>query len=368
MYIENLTEQIISIDDIYLDPNNPRFWTERTGKDIPDSKVTDDNVQTRTAESIKTHGIAELRDSILRNGFLPLDRIVVRELDGNAGSFVVVEGNRRLAALRLLRKDIEEDIIDEEHIDEDYLRTLKQQTDTLSVLIYNGLEKDDISWLLQGIRHISGIRDWQPAQRARLVSDQIDNKGMKFREAGQQFGLTPHAVGRLYRAYKALEQMREDDEFQSRADNKYFSLFEEAYRNKNVRKWLSWNDDKNKFEDIDNLKQFYEWITPDDEHDNERRIDNPKEIQKLGYLIDGNYKSLLDQVDQHKITIDSAYDSATEREASKNWQHAMTQVGEIIDDIPNSVLRDNTAEFLKELKIIESKLKKQRKMAESLSK
>ena len=70
------------------------------------------------------------------------------------------------------------------------------------------------------------------------MAEQIDQHNLRFREAGQKFGLSAQAIGRLYRAYKALEQMRQDDEFQSKARNNYFTLFEEAYRNIDVRNWL----------------------------------------------------------------------------------------------------------------------------------
>jgi len=166
MYVDQLEEQRISVENLFLDPNNPRFWTERTTKDVPDAKIPDDKVQTTTFSAINQHGVEELRDSILRNGFLPLDRIVVRPIAGHDGKYVVVEGNRRLAALKSLRQQIADDLISEENISADYLENLKESTDVLEVLVYTGTDTADIAWRLQGIRHISGIRDWQPAQRA----------------------------------------------------------------------------------------------------------------------------------------------------------------------------------------------------------
>ncbi len=80
MYTNELEERAIAIDNLCLDPNNPRFWTEKTTRDIPDRKIPDPEVQSHVQDEIKDHGIAELFNSILRNGFLPLDRIVVREL------------------------------------------------------------------------------------------------------------------------------------------------------------------------------------------------------------------------------------------------------------------------------------------------
>lgn len=106
MYNDQLEERQVEISSVFLDPNNPRFWSEQTkiSNEVPDSKVPEDVHQLRAFDRIKNHGLEELKNSILRNGFLPLDRIVVRELVGLSGSYVVIEGNRRLAALKWLRR------------------------------------------------------------------------------------------------------------------------------------------------------------------------------------------------------------------------------------------------------------------------
>ena len=307
MYIDQLEVSKLRFDQIFLDPNNPRFWAEKTTRDVPDAKIPGPRVQSRAFDDISTkHGIRELRDSILRNGFLPLDRIVVRPIETHEGKFVIVEGNRRFAALKSLREEIEVGTVDEDGISDDYLENLLTDTRELEVLIYGGVETHDISWLLQGIRHIGGIRAWSPAQRGRLVAEQIDERGIGFREASQTFGLSAQAVGRLYRAYKALEQMRDDDEFGGKARNEYFTLFEEAIRKKPVQEWLGWNNDAWKFETEINLKRFYSWISPDEEHENERRIHDPRQIKDLASLIAGNHSILLDQIDNYELSIEKA--------------------------------------------------------------
>jgi len=218
MYNDLLQEKTIRVDDLFLDPNNPRFWSEQTQRtaDIPDSKVSDEVNQSKTRNRIGEHGLEELKNSILRNGFLQLDRIVVRQLGDQPGKYVVIEGNRRLAALKLLREQIAQGTV-AESVSEDYLNMIKSNTDAIGVLVYEGADKKDIAWILEGIRHIGGIRDWMPAQQGKLVADQIDKEGLTLAEAGQPFGLSAQAVGRRYRSYKALEQMRQDEEFQGRS-------------------------------------------------------------------------------------------------------------------------------------------------------
>ena len=122
MYADELSDAYIEFEKIFLDANNPRFWEKSSTRNIPDAKITENKIQLKVEEKISNYGIEDLRLNILRNGFLPLDRIVVRKLNNYDDNYVVIEGNRRIAALRILRKCIEDDVIDEEGIDEDHLK------------------------------------------------------------------------------------------------------------------------------------------------------------------------------------------------------------------------------------------------------
>ena len=367
MYTDQLDEQTIAFDDIYLDPNNPRFWTEKSVREVPDNRIPDARIQDRTLDSISQHGISELRDSIVRNGFLPLDRIVVRPLTDNAEQFVIVEGNRRFAALTVLRREIADGTVAEDGLELDYLEGLQENTNNLDVLVYRGTDTHDISWLLQGIRHISGIRPWSPAQRARLVSKQIDDNGLTFRAAGQTFGLSAQAVGRLYRAYKALEQMRGDDEYSGKAKNEYFTLFEEAIRNRYVRDWLGWDNDSFSFQDMDNLSQFYSWICPDDEHDNERRVHDPRQIKDLGVLIAGGHHTLINQVDNYEETIGQARAKVDGIVSKSAWQDKIQQARNIIADLPQEVMFEEPTAFMEALLEIEGQIAQRKAVLEALT-
>ena len=366
MYNDQLVDATIHIDNLYLDPNNPRFWSEHTRRHVPDSRIKEPKIQSRVEDQISRHGIEELHFSILRNGFLPLDRIVVRPIAGDRKKYVVVEGNRRLAALRLLRQRIDEDTIVEDKAPPEYLDELIEQTNNLNVLIFEGTDSDDISWILQGIRHIGGIRNWEPAQRAKLVADQIDEQSAGFTETGQKFGLSSRAVGRLYRAYKALEQMRGDDEFGKAARNDYFSLFEEAYRNRTVRHWLDWSEDKVRFDNASNLKTFYSWITPDEDMEGRRRIHEPKNVKSLGRLIEGDNKMLMSRVDQHDIDIEVAESQANEEALTDTWRQTIERSLALIQSLSVDVISENPEECRDSLIQISAQIGKYIKMAESL--
>ena len=361
MHISDLKPQSIEFDKIFLDPNNPRFWTDGDFKSVPDKKISDPSVQNKAISDIKSHNIDELKFSILRNGFLPLDRIVVRPIPDN--NYVVVEGNRRFAALRLLKKQIEFDEIKEEGINKQYLDNLLRSIERLDVLVYEGGESSqDITWLLQGVRHIGGIKRWEPAQSAKLLAEQIEKNGASFNHAGQSFGISAREVGKRYRAFKALEQMKTDDEFSMMAENNYYSLFEQAIGKKDVKDWLSWNDHEYLFENIANLKDFYSWITPNDSLKGKinidgRKINDPKQISKLAELIRKNQIGLLSE-DLH---IDDAY--SMQDSPAYNWKSTLDNILKVLGQIPTDAYDEDG--FVDKISELEQKLVTIKKRAQT---
>ncbi|MBB5879673.1 hypothetical protein GGR74_000821 [Xanthomonas arboricola] len=350
MYTDKLKTKKVNIDDIYLDPNNPRFWVEVTRSTIKDGRVKEVSVQKRTVQEIDKHGIDDLYNSILRNGFLLMDRIVVRALKGDPGKYVVVEGNRRFRSLSKLRADIRGENVREADVPSEDLASLLKNTNNLEVLVYEGDQTEDISWMFQGIRHISGIRDWEPAQRAKLVADQIDTHGKTLTSAGQHFGLSAIAAGRLYRTHRALSQMARDEEFASKVRNDYFSLFEEAYRNTTIRGWLGWSEQENNFKNTDNLKRFYSWITPDEENQSRRRVHDPKQLKDVAYLIENEHTTLLSQFEGFILTIADARHAATDIEPkAQDWRLAMRTAESLLGGLPQSAMADDPEEFLEAL-------------------
>lgn len=151
----------VELKDVFLDPNNPRFSTESQGI-VPEEKITEASIQEKCFTKIKDYGIDDLKESIKRVGFVQIDKVVVRELKKTSAKkqFVVVEGNRRIAALQSLAKELETEITVEEEIKKTILK--------FRVMAYSGKQKD-ISWIIQGIRHISGIRNWPLYQQAEVL-------------------------------------------------------------------------------------------------------------------------------------------------------------------------------------------------------
>ncbi len=151
----------VNLNDLILDPNNPRFASLGQKLDsVPEARFNEAKVQQQTYERMKTprFDVAELRDTIINLGFLPMDRIVVRpwKVPDSKGKYVVVEGNRRVTALKWL---LELHDSGRETFTPEQLKNFTE----LEVLLLDDDEAPINSRLiLPGLRHVSGIKEWGP--------------------------------------------------------------------------------------------------------------------------------------------------------------------------------------------------------------
>ncbi len=183
-----MKEQRIAIDNLMLDPNNPRFvqrfgaqkhfsddvieglqnnilkyFTIRKGtKEYEDS----DNDESFDIDLDEFSDIEDLWNSMSNVGFVPIDRIVVRKLH-NSDKYVVIEGNRRIAtAKKLLKKDNQEKNPEK--------RLSPRITDSLKIVETmffdtEGMNQEDMDHQLAvilGLRHHGSVKEWTPLPKA----------------------------------------------------------------------------------------------------------------------------------------------------------------------------------------------------------
>jgi hypothetical protein len=275
---ERLKEHEIPIESINLDPNNPRL-ADLTTEVTPEERIAEDGVQAATLRRLNegNFDMSGLRASIRRSGLLPLDRVVIRPLQGQEGAYVVVEGNRRIGAIRTLLQLHEAGDVS---LDAAILPGLK----TPRVLV---LEEGDPhrarldQWVIQGVRHFSGIRDWGGYQGAETIRSMVNDMGYSEREVADALTLSIQRVRRSLRVISALEQMNEDEEFGEYATPDVYAYLDEVIRRLTVRNWVGWDDQQRIFTDEDKARRLYSWISPDEELNGERRIPQSADVRLL---------------------------------------------------------------------------------------
>ncbi len=290
--MENLAKYLsklhLKLDDILLDPNNPRFAELGDSMDpIPETRFGESKIQKEAYDKMKSDRfeVSELRDTIKTIGFLPMDKIVVRKWKANPNpennKYVVVEGNRRVTALRWLidlHNSARETFTEEQ---------LKNFTEIEVLLLDQDSAPDSAIWILPGLRHVSGIKEWGPYQKARAVFI-LRESGSSAQEAAQSLGLSTRSANQLWRSYLALEQMRSDEEFGEYAEPKMYSYFEEIFKKPDVRIWLGWDDNERQFTDSARLREMYSWIIgePDDEGNlRDPKLPEAKSIRELSAIL-----------------------------------------------------------------------------------
>jgi hypothetical protein len=284
---ELLSPKDVRLDQLLLDPNNPRFAELGDPPDVvPESRIAEPKVQREAYEKMKNvrFDVGELRDTIRTLGFLPMDRMVVRrwrESDPAKPTYVVVEGNRRAAALRWL---LELHETGRDTLTEDQIANFSQ----LGVLLLDiDRAPDSARWVLPGLRHVSGIKEWGPYQKARTVFV-LREAGATPQEAAQSLGLSTRSANQLWRSYLALEQMSQDEEYEEFAEPRKYSYFEEVFKRPNMRDWLGWNDGDRRFSNEERVKEFYSWVVGEVSDDGERsepKLPEAKSVRELSRFI-----------------------------------------------------------------------------------
>ena len=180
----------VAFESMYIDPNNPRIAEDHDGRYETPDEIFDDALQERmTTRTYEVYRASELEDSIVAQGWIPIDAIIVWEHSGRRGHYVVVEGNTRTAVLRMLREvrlPREEAKLqrlkDRSRTPREELREQEQQvtrirqviadTETLMVFPVRAKTPAELEVVLPkllGVRHVSHARQWGPYATNRYV-------------------------------------------------------------------------------------------------------------------------------------------------------------------------------------------------------
>jgi len=183
----------VPTDDLLLDPQNPRLVGSeplRTQRDIV-KRLWDEMA------------VAEVGLSIAENGYWPAEPLLVIPAESPRGKFVVIEGNRRLAAVLLLRdRALYDDVkADLPRVPKQRLAELEQ----LPVVEYGS--RDDL-WEYLGFQHVHGVRPWNSFSKARYIVHVHDEYREPLDEIARRIGDQYGTVQRLYRGYQILEQAK----------------------------------------------------------------------------------------------------------------------------------------------------------------
>lgn len=333
----------LPLETLLLDPNNYRLQEEEGFRGTTAGRYHLEQVQRSTLQRLRATGLKELHDSIVANGFLPIERIVVTPYEDGAGEaegkYLVIEGNRRVAALKQIR--------DEQAGGVPLPERVVAVLDAVPCLVVDKEGQDAyFRETLMGIRHVGGIKEWGGYQRAKLIADLRDEHQVEPADVAAKLGLSTREVNRRYRAYKALQQMRENDEFGDFAEPKLYPLFHEAVEVGEVKEWLGWDPNSNTFRNDEPLNQFYSIITP-----SETEEGGGEQAPKLkGYGDVRQLRNILPKPEAKRLLLDpersflDALTVANRDELSRKWRSELSEATASLEGISALEVRNFTSE------------------------
>lgn len=277
----NLKDIRVSLSELFLDPDNFRVAKDTDEKKSSLSEIHES--QDDVFKELKKQKLQDLKDSILKNGFLTVDRIVVKKLED--GNYLVIEGNRRVAAFKSLISDYEKGYLEDENI-----KNLIEQSNAISAVLVDGSDLDikDYSNALMGIRHVSGAKKWHGWQSAKLVNNMYEN-GKTLTDIGLMLGITSIDAGRRMRGYKAFQQLENDSLWGNKKETHHYGLLLEFLApNKSAKNWLGWSEQHKSFQNKTNLHRVYKAIAQKDDGTYEvRNTDDARDFIKILENISG---------------------------------------------------------------------------------
>jgi hypothetical protein len=189
--------QYLPLNQLDFDPQNPRFSRYFANDPQPEDHIVE--------RMIKNENVQELMGSIAEQGYFSGEPLLVAK---NGNRYIVVEGNRRLAAVKLLRGDIASVLPSIKQLRE----TAKQRPlENIPCIVFP--ERKDILRYL-GYRHITGAKRWDSLSKARYLEELRQtffadlSLEEQLKSIAQEIGSKSHYVAQMLTGLTVYERAR----------------------------------------------------------------------------------------------------------------------------------------------------------------
>lgn len=285
----------LPVGKLYLDVENPRF----------SYRVENPTEKKLLLILYREYNLRELACSIAENGYFDEEPLVIvprklpeefsdqnwqvlnlndsylKFLEKESTDFTVVEGNRRLATVKLLLDPelIEGGVKQRWPSITDIVRENIQQ---LPVIVYAS-RSDVVPYL--GARHIIGIKKWEPYAKASYIA-QLVEMGKKIEEIQESVGDTVESTRKSYLSYR-LVKIIEEEGLDVRKAESNFSYLLLTLGQKSIREYIGMDKPLSRLdysnpvppEKIDKLKNLFRWFFGEDSK--QPAIDDSRQITNL---------------------------------------------------------------------------------------
>ncbi len=179
----------IPVGELHFDHQNPRLAEFGIENATPESEILN--------TLWEAMDVLELVQSMAASGFFPHEALIVAEEDGKK---IVIEGNRRLAAVKVL---LNPDLAREKGWTiPEITPEVKASLEFLPAIIADREE----SWRYLGFKHVNGPAKWTSYAKAAYIAQVHRDFNVSLSDIASQIGDRHNTVQRLYRGLMVLEQ------------------------------------------------------------------------------------------------------------------------------------------------------------------
>jgi hypothetical protein len=348
--------QWVKLDQLRLDPRNPRL---KEGMENASQAEL-------LAELATEYELQDLARSIADNGYFSEEPLVAVK-DKNKPTWTIVEGNRRLAALQLLERPDAAPRDLRKQWTELSVNRLKRVS-SVPILEYD--KRNEVTPYL-GFRHITGVMQWRPYQKARYISQLVEDNELTFPQIARVIGSKSPTVREHYIAYTLVRQARDQMLIDTTFAEASFGVLRRSLSDPNIRSFIGLELDKSEKElakpipksKSDRVEEFFEWAFGDNETDAVLR--DSRELKKLGAVLasarsldvlrsskdldyafelsGGEEKKLLENLNAASYNLDQALPLSIRHKKSKDVAASLERcrdtLNEILKNFPNLAKR-----------------------------
>lgn len=268
----------IPVDQLHFDPENPRFPIEVA------SGPTDALIE----RFIRDERLAEIIGSIADQGYFQGEPLLV--VQTGTDHYEVIEGNRRLAALKLLTKEYAAPENRPSIVDA--VESAANRPSPVPCLVFSN--RDQILRYL-GFRHITGIKSWSSLQKARYLKQMREKFFANESEADQlvklarEIGSRADYVGQMLAALALYDRAERQNFYDIKGfnpDEVEFSVLATALSYTNICEYVgldSRQDIVGRRVSDDNLKNVIDWLFAT--RDQRSVIGESRNLKKLAAVV-----------------------------------------------------------------------------------
>ncbi len=197
----------VAVERLRLDWQNPRLIGEG-------EKASEEFIIARLYRSAD---LGELLQSISANGYMDIEPLIVMPDQQSNDKLIVLEGNRRLAALRLLREPgLARKIKKSEGISIPIPSVNPSKEDTLNTVSVYWVASREEARSFIGFKHINGPAKWDAYAKAQFAAEWYKlghDKGVNLKSIANAIGDRHDTIKRMVSAIYVLEQAKAEDLF-----------------------------------------------------------------------------------------------------------------------------------------------------------